>query len=321
MRALFFDKNLHLRNDYPRPVPVPGEALVRVLLAGICGTDLELTRGYGNFRGIPGHEFVGVVEETSPPDGELTGRRVVGEINLNCGACELCRRGLTTHCPRRQVLGIQNKDGVFADYLTLPQANLHPVPEEVADEEAVFAEPLAAAFEIPEQLHLRPSEEILVMGDGRLGLLVAQVLRLAGAAVILLGRHPEKMAIAARRGIATLLTSELPAGAAFETVVEATGSAAGLNQALGLVRPRGTLVLKSTVAGPAGLDPTPLVINEIRLLGSRCGPFGPTLRALATRQVEVQPLITGVRPLDQAVEAFSEAAAPDALKVLLDMRG
>lgn len=319
MRALIFDGRLSVRVE-PRPVPASGEALTRVLLAGICGTDLEITKGYGNFRGIPGHEFVGIVKKTNPPGGALAGRRVVGEINLGCGICEFCRHGLAVHCPHRRVLGILGKEGVFADYLTLPLANLHPVPEEVADEEAVFTEPLAAAFEILEQLHLRPSAEVLVMGDGRLGLLVAQVLRLAGAAVTLLGCHPEKMALVGRRGIATLTADELPAGAAFETVVEATGSSAGLRQALGLVRPRGTLVLKSTVAGPAAFDPTPLVINEIRLLGSRCGPFRPALRALAARQVEVRPLISRIYSLDRALEAFAEAAAPGALKVLLDMR-
>ncbi|MDA8164508.1 MAG: alcohol dehydrogenase catalytic domain-containing protein [Desulfobacteraceae bacterium] len=318
MRALVLDGGLRLAADYPRPRPAPGEALVRVLLAGICGTDLELARGYLRFRGVPGHEFVGVVEEVNGPEAGLVGRRVVGEINLGCGKCGFCRRGLGNHCPDRRVLGILSKDGAFADYLALPVANLHPVPEGVADEEAVFTEPLAAAFEVPEQLHLRPSAEVLVMGDGRLGLLLAQVLRLGGAAVTLLGRHPEKLAIAGGRGIATLLSGELSAGAAFETVVEATGSAAGLRQALTLVRPRGTLVLKSTVAGPPVLDPTPLVLNEITLLGSRCGPFGPALRALAARQVAVRPLIAGTYPLARAVEAF--AAAPGALKVLLDLR-
>jgi alcohol dehydrogenase len=320
MKALYFDGQLRLEADFPRPTPGPGEALIRVELAGICTTDLEILRGYLGFCGIPGHEFVGIVEEVNGSDQALIGQRVVGEINIGCVECEFCRQGLASHCPNRRVLGIRNHHGAFAEYLTLPTVNLHPVPAGVSSEEAVFTEPLAAAFRIPEQLHLRPSQNILVMGDGKLGLLIAQVLHLTGATVTLLGRHPEKMAIAGRQGITTLSAQELAAARSFEVVVEGTGSAAGLRQALELVRPRGTLVLKTTRAGGTELDLTQVVVREILVLGSRCGPFGPALRSLATGRLEIRSLISSTFPFTQALSALHKAAAKSSLKVLLDLR-
>ena len=320
MQALYLSGGaLRVVDDLPRPVPQPGEALVRVLRAGICHTDLELQRGYkGGFTGIPGHEFVGRVEACeSQPD--LVGRRVVGEINLSCGECARCRQGLRTHCQRRRVLGILDKDGTFAEYLTLPVENLHPVPDAIPDAEAVFVEPLAACFEMLEQVHIRPTDTVLVLGDGKLGLLAAQALRLTGAQVTLRGRHQEKLALAASLGIATASADEDVRPAAYDLVVECTGSAAGLETARQLVRPRGTIILKSTVAQAASLDLSPFVVDEITIVGSRCGPFEPALRALEQKRVSVASLLSATYPLSQGVEAFAQAAAHGMLKVQLEM--
>lgn len=321
MQALYLNGgSLRVVDDLPRPVPRPGEALVRVLRAGICHTDLELQRGYkGGFTGIPGHEFVGLVEACeSQPD--LVGRRVVGEINLSCGECARCRQGLRTHCQRRRVLGILDKDGTFAEYLTLPVENLHLVPDAIPDAEAVFVEPLAACFEMLEQVHIPPTDAALVLGDGKLGLLAAQVLRLTGAHVTLRGRHQEKLALAAGLGIATASADEdVPRLAGYDLVVECTGSAAGLETARQLVRPRGTIILKSTVAQAATLDLSPFVVDELTIVGSRCGPFEPALRALEQKRVNVAPLLSATYPLSQGVEAFAQAATHGMLKVQLEM--
>lgn len=314
MRALVWDgQKLALDRDRPRPEPRSDRALVRVQLAGICSTDLQILRGYMGFTGVPGHELVGVVE--AGPE-ELVGRRVVGEINFGCGACALCGRGLARHCPRREVLGILGADGCFADYVLVPPGNLHLVPPGVGDEEAVFAEPLAAAFEVLEQVHVRPGLEAVVLGDGKLGLLCAQVLHLAGARVTCVGKHPDKLARLAGSGIATRRPTDTRPGPA-DVVVEATGSRSGLEQAISLVRPRGTLVLKSTVADRHTLSLAPLVIHEVTVVGSRCGPFPPALDALLARRVSVAPLVSEVYSLDRALEAVEHAARPGVLKVLL----
>ncbi|HLV99159.1 MAG TPA: alcohol dehydrogenase catalytic domain-containing protein [Ktedonobacterales bacterium] len=320
MHALYASGGkIRLVADYPRPELLPGEALIRVLRAGICNTDLELQQGYkGGFEGVPGHEFVGQVEGCAGQP-ELIGRRVVGEINLSCGVCQRCRQGMPTHCERRRVLGILNKDGAFAEYLTLPVENLHLVPDALSDAEAVFVEPLAACFEILEQVQIRPTSTALVLGDGKLGLLAAQVLRLTGAQVTLRGRHPEKLALARSLGIDAVHDDAAPHPAASDLVVECTGSAAGLELARQLVRPRGTIVLKSTVAQPAVIDLAPFVVDEITVVGSRCGPFEPALRALAHRQVNVAPLLGATYPLNQGVEAFARAAEHGMLKVQLEM--
>jgi threonine dehydrogenase-like Zn-dependent dehydrogenase len=303
--------------DVDAPEPGPGEALVRVTRAGICNTDLEIVRGYMGFRGILGHELVGVVE--SAPSTGLVGARVTGEINLPCGACPSCAAGLGRHCPHRTVLGILGKDGCFAERITLPVANLHRVPDDVSDEKAVFVEPLAAAFEILEQVHLRPSDRVAVLGDGKLGSLVAQVLLTAGGEVTLVGRHPERLSIAAGRGARTALADAPLEGRSFDVVVEATGSPSGLGRAQDLVRPRGTIVLKSTFHGRPEVDTARLVIDEITLLGSRCGPFAPALRALAEGTVDPSPLVEAVLPLRDGVEALRRAGEKGAGKIQLAM--
>ena len=297
MRALFFENGRAAVRDVRRPAPRRGFARVRVLLSGICNTDLELRRGYHGFSGIPGHEFVGVVE--GPADSPLLGRRVVGEINLACGRCAWCVEGLGRHCPKRTVLGIRGHAGAHAEDLTLPEANLFEVPAGIADEEAVFVEPLAAACEILDQVVVPAGTRAAVLGPGKLGRLAAAVLRTAGADVAVLGRKSR-----ARRG-------------SFDLVVEATGSPAGMPRALALVRPRGTVVWKSTHHAPARFDAAPLVVNEVTVVGSRCGRFAPALELLRTRKVDVRPLLSSEFPLRDAGRALREAARPGVLKVLL----
>ena len=323
MRALYLEEgHLALIDDYPRPEAGADEALIRVSLVGICSTDLELVKGYaGGFRGVLGHEFVGVVEAVGAPEmGEWIGRRVVGGINLGCRRCPVCLGDGPEHCPNRTTLGIHNKDGVFADYLTLPVVNLLAVPESVADEEALLTEPLAAALRIREQIAVRPSARAAVVGPGRLGLLVAQVLALAGTEVTVLGRRAESLALPQQLGLATALVDE-EKDDSFDLVVEATGNDAGFAHSLRLVRPRGTLVLKSTFAGQAHINLTKLVVSEITVVGSRCGPFAPALRLLASGAVQVRPLIEAEYPLADGLAAFEHAARPGVRKVLLRPNG
>ncbi len=302
-----------MRPTQPEPQLTERQALVKVSLAGICSTDLQILRGYMGFSGIPGHEFVGAVIDG--PD-TLRGQRVVGEINFACGACAMCAQNLQRHCPTRQVMGILNADGSFAEYLAVPIENLHLVPANVTDEEAVFTEPLAAAFEILDQLHLQPETEVVVFGDGKLGLLCAQVLHSVGARVTLVGKHPDKLALMRRLGMVTVLLSQWTPQFV-DVVVEATGSTIGLSLAMATVRPRGTLVLKSTVAQEHALSLAPLVINEVTVIGSRCGRFPPALHALAHKHIAVTPLITATYPLADGVAAVNRAAEPGVLKVLL----
>jgi threonine dehydrogenase-like Zn-dependent dehydrogenase len=299
MKAVIFDGELQFIAEYPDPEPKGGEALVRVMI---------------------GHEFVGTVEGVNGSDASLIGKRVVGEINCGCGVCSYCLSGMKNHCSQRKVLGIAGKDGAMAEYLTLPLSNLLPVPENVRDEEAVFTEPLAAAYEILEQLHIRPSSRILVMGDGKLGLLASFALNLTGAEITLLGKHPEKLNIAAGIGVKTLLLRDLTPSRSYDLVVEATGSAAGFGTALQLVRPRGTIVLKSTVAEGREMNLAPVVIDEITVVGSRCGAFRPALAALTAGLIETRPLIAGLFPFERAAEAFARAEEKGALKVIIDFR-
>ena len=318
MRALVYDGDLRLAKDYPAPAPPPGEALIRVSMAGICNTDLEITRGYMGFRGVLGHEFVGRVEACTDP--AWLKQRVVGEINCYCGDCAYCRQGLTTHCPARSTLGIWKRDGALADYCILPLRNLHPVPPEISDEQAVFTEPLAAALEILEQLHIRPTERVVVLGDGKLGLLAAQVLSLTGCDLTCFGHHEGKLAILRRRGIDARLADQataIRADCGADCVVECTGRAEGFATARALLRPRGRLVLKSTYHGQVTADLAALVVDEIALIGSRCGPFAPALRLLRRGLVDVASMIDRVYPLDQGLAAFERAKAPGALKVLV----
>ena len=313
MQALRWDGSALLVADLPRPTADGATAVVQVRRAGVCNTDLELTRGYMGFRGVLGHEFVGTVI-----DGPVAwnGRRVVGEINFGCGSCQWCARNLGRHCPTRRVMGILNADGAFAEYVAVPAANLHEVPEGVTDDAAVFVEPLAAAFEILEQVRIARGERCVVLGDGKLGLLAAQVLALTGARVLAVGKHDAKLAILARRGIETVRLERWDRTRA-DVVVEATGSAAGFALAAAATRPRGTLVLKSTVAAETSLQLAPLVIDEITVVGSRCGPFAPALRALAEGSVDVASLIAAEYRLGDGPAALRHAGEPGVTKVLL----
>lgn len=351
------DGRSRLRDDLPVPDPPPGEARVRVLRAGICNTDLELIRGYYPYRGVLGHEFVGMVEEIRAPRDrggtvdarELAGRRVVGEINASCGECRRCREGRARHCADRTVLGIVDRDGAFAEQLILPVENLHPVPEGVSTDAATFTEPLAAALEITEQVQIRPEHRVLVVGDGKLGQLVARVLALSGCELTVVGRHPRKLSLVAEEGTRTVRAprpgdgsgdegdrgsasdggnrdpsgdgASLPDGltaGTFDVAVDCTGNASGFRTALRALRPRGTLVMKSTYAGELALDASALVVDEITLVGSRCGPFPPALRLLATGRIDPGPLVDARFPLGEAEAALERARERDTLKVLLE---
>jgi threonine dehydrogenase-like Zn-dependent dehydrogenase len=313
-------KAVHLENgrvtvrSAARPKRPEGFALIRLLAAGICSTDLELQRGYYGFRGTPGHEFAGEVVEAD--SSALIGKRVVGEINLACGKCEWCARGLGRHCPKRTVLGIVKHPGAFRELLTLPESNLRIVPAGLTTEQAVFTEPLAAACEILDQVRVAPEAEVAVLGDGKLGLLIAQVLHAHGARVIHYGRHREKLRISEGAGIETRTATKLPRRA-YGLVVDATGSPEGLTQAVAMTRPRGTVILKSTVHGLAPLDTAPVIVDEITLVGSRCGRFEPALKLLRTGRVRVDRLISDEFPLAEAPRAFARAAEKGVLKVLL----
>ncbi len=323
----------------PLPRLRPGWALVGVRLAGICNTDLEILRGYHDFRSTPGHEFVGVVERVGGPASPAArqderasrwlGRRVVGEINIACASlgrarpCSYCQRGLAAHCLRRRVLGIVNHDGAFAEFLTLPLRNLHPVPNSVSDEQAVFTEPLAAACEILNQVWLKDYSEAAVLGDGKLAQLIARTLRSAGLRVTMLGKHERKLAAARSAGIATFLVKPTRPNAVrvhrqrWPLVVEATGSPSGLAQAMEMTAPRGTLVLKSTFHGEAKMETWPIVVHELTLVGSRCGPFPRALELLRRGRVDPRPLISRVFPLRDAPAAIRYARRAGVLKVLL----
>jgi len=315
MRALYFDDTLQLKTNYPEPTPPPGEALIKTRLAGICNTDVEIVRGYMGFQGVLGHEFVGEVV-SAPQAPTWVGKRVVGEINAYCDNCTTCRRGNPTQCPHRNTLGIDRRDGTMADYFSLPTNLLYPVPDNVPDEWAVFTEPLAAACQILEQIQVRPTDRVIVLGDGKLGLLIAQVLQLTGCDLTVIGRHPVKLAILERRSIETSVADDkVDAGA--DIVVEATGSPAGFDMARRLIRPRGTLVLKSTFHGDVHLNLSMLVVDEITLIGSRCGPFAPALRLLAQRLIDVESLIHGSYSLSDGLTAFEQAQASGILKILL----
>jgi len=316
MKALWLENHtLRFRDDLPVPQPAAGEALVRVLQAGICNTDLEMVRGYYPFTGVLGHEFVGLVED-GPRD--LISQRVVGEINISCGTCPACARGHGTHCENRTVLGIKRRDGAFAEYLTLPSINLHPVPEDVSNDAATFVEPLAAALQIQEQVSFTPESRVLVVGAGKLGQLIAQTLVSTGCRLQLVGRRQQEVPLpnaqTMRVGLATAAPPDW-----FDIAVECTGNPEGFEIARRALRPRGVLVMKSTYTGSLALDASALVVDEITLVGSRCGPFAPALRLLAEKRVNVEPLIGARYPLPEGLPAFEQARQPGALKVLLEI--
>ena len=316
MIALWLEeRKLRVREDLPLPPTPPGEALVRVLRAGICNTDLELVRGYYPYTGVLGHEFAGVVDRG--PE-EMVGKRVVGEINAVCGRCAHCTRDRRFHCSRRTVLGIAGRDGAFAQYLSLPAENLHLVPPRVSTDAATFVEPLAAALEIQRQVKVKPDDRVLVVGDGKLGQLIGQTMRLTGCDLLVVGRHEHKLERLRALGICAG-RADAARPCSFDLAVECTGNAAGFALARKGLRSRGTLVLKSTYTGSLTLDASDLVVDEITLIGSRCGPFPPALRLLAERQVEVEGLIQSRFPLGDGLEAFARARDPGGLKVLLDI--
>jgi threonine dehydrogenase-like Zn-dependent dehydrogenase len=315
MQALWLENNqLCLRTDIPMPEPKPQEARVRVLRAGVCNTDLELLRGYYPYKGIIGHEFVGVVDRGP---NHLQGRRVVGEINAACGICQYCKIDLPTHCENRTVLGIVNHNGAFADYLCLPIENLHPVPDNVSDEAATFTEPIAAALQIQAQISITPNHRLLVIGDGKLGQLIAQTLALTGAELLAVGRHREKLANLQARNIPTGFAQDI-APHSFDIAVECTGNPEGFALALKALKPRGKLVLKSTYAGQLNIDAAAIVVNEITLVGSRCGPFAPALDLLSQGLIDPTPLIEGRYPLKEGIAAFDRAQIKGTQKILIE---
>ena len=317
MRALVLNQKLRLDPDYPKPQARAGEAVVRVLQAGICTTDLELARGYMDFSGVLGHEFLGIVDQAADrPD--LVGRKVAGEINAVCRTCETCQAGRPTHCPFRTVLGISGRDGAFADYLCLPYENLHVLPDTLTDDQAVIIEPLAAACEITQQVSVRPVDRVVVIGDGKLGLLCTQVLALTGCELTLLGHHQKKGTWLQERGI-RVTTSPDDIQAGVDLIVEATGTPMGLTLATRFIRPRGTIVLKSTYHGDLSLNMSKLVVDEVSIVGSRCGPFAPAIRLLEQGFVHIAPLIHAHYSLNDGLSAFERAATKGTLKVMLRM--
>ena len=319
MKAVVFDDGLKLDNNYAKPVPQKGEALIKVSMAGICNTDYEITKGYMGYVGVLGHEFVGVVEDVNSEDKSLVGKRVVAEISYGCHKpdCEWCNQGLVRHCPDRHTIGIWRKDGCFAEYITLPTEILFEVPDNVSDEQVVFVEPLAAACEILEQLHIQPVQKVIVQGDGKLGLTTALALNAFNYDVTLVGKHQNKLDIANAQGVKTVLLKDLEVKPEWDIVVEATGSISGFENAMALTKPRGVLVLKSTVAGSKEINLAPVVINEITVLGSRCGQFKPALRLLENNKIDFKPLISGIYNVNDAIEAFEKNKEKDSLKVLL----
>lgn len=317
MKAVVFDNVLKLDKNYPMPVPAKGEALIKVNTIGICNTDFEITKGYMGYNGILGHEFTGVVAAVNSDDKSLIGKRVVGEINCGCGECEWCHKGLQRHCPNRSTLGIWQREGCFAEYVCLPAANLLEIPANVKNEEAVFVEPLAAALEILEQVHIAPDKKVIVLGDGKLGLMIALALNASNINLTLVGKHQNKLDLAAAQGVKTKLLQDLEIKKEYDFVVEATGSITGFETSLALTKPRGTLILKSTIAASKEFNLAPVVIDEITIVGSRCGQFAAALRLLASKKIDVNPLISDIFTIDNAVEAFEKNKEKSSVKVLV----
>jgi threonine dehydrogenase-like Zn-dependent dehydrogenase len=313
MKALRLDDTLRLDTEYPAPQPEPGEALLRVTRAGICNTDLELVRGYKGFQGVLGHEFTGVVE-----GGEQEGQRVAGEINIGCGTCSLCKEGIPSQCENRTALGISQKDGAFAQYVTLPRANLHPLPDAITDDQAVFVEPLAAGLQTLYLTQVSPHDRVILLGAGKLGLLTAQVVALTGCDLTVIGRHSQQHSLLAEWGIPAKFPGESAKRSA-DIVIDCTGTAEGFADSLELVRPRGTIHLKSTYYGLPEIDLTRIVVDEIKVKTSRCGPFDAAIRLLARGLIDVDSLIEAHYPLEDALLAFEHAERKGSLKIILDI--
>lgn len=320
MRAVVFDNGLKLDKNYAKPSPRKGEALIKVNTIGICNTDYEITKGYMGYKGVLGHEFTGVVEEINADDKSLLNKRVVGEINCGCDECEWCNQGLERHCPNRSTLGIWQREGCFAEYVCLPVKNLLEIPENVSDEEAVFTEPLAAALEILEQIHIPPYKKIAVLGDGKLGLMIALALNAAGLDLILIGKHENKLEIAQKQGVKTKLLSDVEIKKEYDFVVEATGSISGFETSLALTKPRGTLILKSTIAASKEFNFAPVVVDEITIVGSRCGQFAPALRLLESGRIDVKPLISDIFEFDESIAAFERNKEKSSIKVIVKVK-
>ncbi len=314
MRALVYNNNLQYKTDYPVPVISENDALIRVTHAGICNTDLEITRGYMGFQGVLGHEFVGIVEECRNED--LKGKRVVGEINVPCGKCQYCKTMMMNHCPDRSVLGILKRDGAFAEYTSLPMDRLHVIPDRVSDEEAVFVEPLAAAYEILEQVDISPEDKVCVLGDGKLGLLISQVLSLTGCNLTVVGNHSEKLSVLDELGIKTRLRSSFRDNG-FDIVVDCTGSSSGIKAALQIVKAKGKVVLKTTISKKGVIDTNAIVIKELELIGSRCGPFGRAIESIESRNIDLYSLISREFSIEEGIRAFQYASKKDTMKVIL----
>jgi alcohol dehydrogenase len=320
MKALIFNGTLSFTEDEPKPVPPKGEALIKILLAGICQTDIEITNGYMGFTGIPGHEFVGIVEKINHSDQSLLGKRVVGDINCACNHddCYYCQKGLGRHCPGRTTLGISERNGCMAEYITLPIGNLYTVPETIPDETAVLTEPLAAGFEILEQINLSITDEVLIVGDGKLGILINHAISTTGARITHVGKHAEKLKLVEKPGSQTVLMKNMPSKQ-YDVVVEATGSLSGFLFSIKHTQPRGTLILKSTLASNQTIDLSPVVVNEITIIGSRCGLFPPAIDYLS-KGADLTPLISAIFPANKALDAFEATRADGCLKVLIDFR-
>lgn len=319
MKAVVFDEELKFVTDYKKPEMKDGEALIRPLLLGVCNTDEEITKGYMGYKGVLGHEFVGIVEDSS--EKSIIGKRVTGGINLGCKNCPECFNGLERHCKNRQTLGIYKKDGCFSEFFTLPVSNLLVVPDNVEDEVAVFIEPLAAAYEILEQIHIKPLDKVAVLGDGKLGLSISMIFSLLNINFVHIGKHEEKLRITKNAGGKTKLLSQISESdlKSYDVVVEATGSTGGFETSLSLVRPRGILVLKSTIAAKEGLNLAPVVIDEITVTGSRCGQFEPVLRLMEKGKIDTKPLITEILPFNEALKAFELNRKKETIKVLLKL--
>lgn len=318
MKALVFDDTLKLENNYPEPILGDDEVLIKTSMVGICNTDYEITKGYMGYKGVLGHEFVGVVVKTGKnAPKELLNKRVVGEINCACNNCSWCAKGLQRHCPNRSTLGIWKKDGCFSEYFSLPYKNAIEITDRISDEVATFVEPLAAAYEIIEQVHIKPDSRVAILGDGKLGLCISLVFNALNIDYVHIGKHPEKLQISKDLGAKTMLLDEVKDNAYYDVVVEATGSAGGFEKSAALTKPRGTLVLKSTIAAKEGLNLAAIVVNEITIVGSRCGQFKPILRMLEKGKINPEPLIEKVYDLENFEEAFKKNEEKGVLKVLV----